>query len=170
MKIEPVLVSSRAPQPPTQAEQGELAQRHCVVAEARRWIGTPYHEGADLLGVGVDCGMLIVRVFVDLGFVAPFDPRPYARDWMMHNDEEKYLAWMKSFCAEVAEPAPGDIAIFRYGRVYSHGGIISNAAPRALIHAYADAHCVVEEGFAQNAHLTLPIRKPRYFSIWAKIP
>jgi hypothetical protein len=30
----------------------------------------------DLKGVGVDCGMLIVRVFVDTGLCAPFDPRP----------------------------------------------------------------------------------------------
>ena len=66
--------------------------REKIIAEARSWIGTPYHNCADVKGVGVDCGMLIVRVFVDLGLVPPFDPRPYPRDWHMHNsDEERYL-------------------------------------------------------------------------------
>ena len=41
--------------------------REKIVAEARSWIGTPYHNCADIKGVGVDCGMLLVRVFVDLG-------------------------------------------------------------------------------------------------------
>jgi NlpC/P60 family putative phage cell wall peptidase len=148
--------------------ESETAARAAVVAEARKWTGTPYHESADIRGVGVDCGMLIVRVFVDLGLVPPFDPRPYARDWMLHNDEEKYLAWMQSFCAEVADPQPGDIAIFRFGRVYSHGGIVTQAAPVGLVHAYADCHCVIEESFAQNADLTKAARRPRFFSLWAK--
>jgi len=54
--------------------------REKIVAEARSWIGTPYHNCADIKGVGVDCGMLLVRVFVDLGLVEPFDPRPYTHD------------------------------------------------------------------------------------------
>src|SRR6185437_15824401 len=48
----------------------EVAQRAAVVAEARSWIGTPYHNCADIKGTGVDCGMLIVRVFVATGLCA----------------------------------------------------------------------------------------------------
>jgi cell wall-associated NlpC family hydrolase len=146
----------------------ERDQRATLVAEARKWIGTPYHEAADIRGVGVDCGMLIVRVFVDLGFVSPFDPRPYPADWMIHRDDEKYLRWLSETCGEVDEPRPGDIAIFRFGRCYGHGGIVSDAAPLALIHAYANANCVIEETFGQNAELTRPQRQVRYFSIWAR--
>ena len=51
----------------------EAEQRAAVAAEARKWILTPYHHGADIRGAGVDCGMLIVRVFVDLGLTPPFD-------------------------------------------------------------------------------------------------
>ena len=65
--------------------------REKVVAEAKSWIGTPYHNCADVKGVGCDCGMLLVRVFVDLGIVEPFDPRPYAHDWHLHRGEERYL-------------------------------------------------------------------------------
>ena len=60
--------------PPT---ADELRQRAAVVAAARAWIGTPYHHMADIKGVGVDCAMLLVRVYCDLGLVEHFDPRPY---------------------------------------------------------------------------------------------
>jgi cell wall-associated NlpC family hydrolase len=146
----------------------EAALRAAIVAEARKWIGTPYHDNGDIRGAGVDCGMLLVRVFVDLGLVAPFDPRPYPRDWMMHDDEEKYLGWVKANCGETTDPKPGDIAVFRFGRCYSHGGIITAASPRALVHAYADARCVIEESFEHNAELNRPHRKARVFSLWSK--
>ncbi len=102
-------------------------ERAAVVAEARRWIGTPYHNCADLHGIGVDCGMLIVRVFVDTGLCAPFDPRPYPPDWHLHRSDERYLGFVFDRCAEVEEPRPGDILVFRYGRCYSHGGIVTTA-------------------------------------------
>ena len=146
----------------------ETQQRAAIAAEARKWIGTPYHDNGDIRGVGVDCGMLLVRVFVDLGLVPPFDPRPYPRDWMMHNDEEKYLGWVKENCGEVETPQAGDIAVFRFGRCYSHGGIITGAEPPTLVHAYAMAQVVLEERIAQNGALTRPVRKVRFFSLWAK--
>jgi len=146
----------------------ECAARAAVVNEARRWLGTPYHDGADIRGAGVDCGMLIVRVFVDLGLVPPFDPRPYPPDWMLHRADEKYLHWLNETCGEVESPQPGDIAIFRFGRCYGHGGIITSSAPLALVHSYTAAREVIEEGFAQNPELTRPARKARFFSIWAK--
>ncbi|MGP0104031.1 hypothetical protein [Rhodoblastus sp.] len=146
----------------------EAQQRAAVAAEVRKWIGTPYHDTADIRGVGVDCGMLLVRVFVDLGLVPPFDPRPYPCDWMMHNDEEKYLGWVKDNCGEVETPGQGDIAVFRFGRCYSHGGIVTAAAPLSLVHAYAMSRCVVEEHLARNGDLTKPVRKVRFFSLWAE--
>ena len=58
----------------------DTVDRARVVAEARRWIGTPYHACADLRGIGVACGMLLVRIYVDLGLLPPFDPRPSPAD------------------------------------------------------------------------------------------
>jgi len=141
--------------------------RAAVVAEARKWIATPYHVGADIRGAGVDCGMLIVRVFVDLGLIPPFDPRPYPPDWMLHKDDEKYLAFLPDRCARVDEPRLGDIALFRYGRAFSHGGIVTTAAPLALVHAYHDAGCVVEDRVERNPALSDPKRKMTFFSIWS---
>jgi len=144
----------------------EFEQRRAVVIEARKWMLTPYRHGADICGFGVDCGMLIVRVFVDLGLTPPFDPRPYDPDWMIHRDDEKYLSFFTQRCTPVKQPGAGDIALLRYGRSYSHGGIVTQSAPLAIIHAYHDAGCVVEEQLTQNPALTDPRRKLAYFSIW----
>jgi cell wall-associated NlpC family hydrolase len=146
----------------------ETAQRAAVAAAARKWLLTPYHVEADIMGAGVDCGMLIVRVFVDLGLVPPFDPRPYPPDWHLHNSDEKYLGWVRQWCAQVDKPAPGDLALFRFGRCFSHGGIVTQATPIALVHAFRDVGCVIEDRFDQNPALTKPGRAPVFYSLWAK--
>ena len=146
----------------------ETAQRAAVVAEARSWIGTPYHNCADIKGVGVDCGMLLVRVFVDLNLCPPFDPRPYPVDWHLHRSEERYLGFIFDRGAETAQPQPGDVMVFRYGRCYSHGGIVTAAAPLRIVHAYYQARMVIEDEVLRNAVLADPARKPRFFSVWAK--
>jgi cell wall-associated NlpC family hydrolase len=145
----------------------EADQRAAVVAAARKWLGTPYHNCADVRGVGVDCGMLIVRVFVDIGLCAPFDPRPYSSDWHLHRDEERYLGFVFERTAEVTTPAPGDVVVFKIGRTYSHGGIVTRATPLTIVHAYAPARMVVEDQVRRDAALSEDKRAPRFFSFWA---
>lgn len=145
----------------------EARQRAAIVAEARSWIGTPYHNCADIKGVGVDCGMLIVRVFVDCSLCAPFDPRPYPADWHLHRGEERYLGFVFDRCSEVEKPQPGDVMVLRFGRCYSHGGIVTTNAPLAMVHAYHPARRVVEDEIGRSGTLADPARKPRFFSYWA---
>lgn len=135
------------------------ASRCRIVDLAREWVGTPYHPCADIKGVGVDCGMLLVRVFVGAGVIADFDPRPYASDWHLHRGEERYLSFVLAGCDErptAAAALPGDIMVFRFGRCWSHGGIVSATRPLSLIHAYAPAGCVIEEPMSANAKLKAP--------------
>jgi NlpC/P60 family putative phage cell wall peptidase len=148
--------------------QSETDQRAVVVTEARRWIGTPYHNCADVRGAGVDCGMLIVRVFVDTGLCAPFDPRPYAPDWHCHRSDERYLGFVFDHCTEIEVAEPGDVVVFRYGRCYSHGGIVTKAEPPTFVHAYWPARVTLEEDLARNVQLSDPRRARRYFSYWRK--
>jgi cell wall-associated NlpC family hydrolase len=150
----------------------EAAERNLVITEVRKWIGTPYHNCADMRGVGVDCGMLIIRAFVDSGLCAPFDPRPYPPDWHLHRSEERYLGFVFDRCAEVDRPEPGDVVVFRYGRCYSHGGIVTKAAAKneniVLVHAFWPAKIVLEEELSRNVQLSEPSRAPRFFSYWKK--
>jgi cell wall-associated NlpC family hydrolase len=149
--------------------QDELKQRTAVVTEARRWIGTPYHHASDIHGAGVDCGMLIVRVFVDTGLCMPFDPRPYTQDWHLHRSEERYLGFVFDRCREVEEPQAGDVICFRYGRCFSHGGIVTGVKPLTLVHAYLPARCVLEEALAHNHELSSERRERRFFSYWKAV-
>ena len=142
------------------------AQRAAVVAEARSWIGTPYHHAADVKGAGVDCAMLLVRVFSDLGLVEPFDPRPYTRDWMLHRDDERYLGFLLARAREVAEPGPGDVVLFRFGRCYAHGGVVAAREPLTIVHAFAPARFVVEDAVERNAELAARLGRARFASYW----
>jgi cell wall-associated NlpC family hydrolase len=136
-----------------------------VAAAAREWIGTPYHHAADVQGRkgGVDCAMLLVRVYCDLGLVEPFDPRPYTRDWMLHRSEEKYLGFLLARARIVEATGLGDVILFRVGRCFAHGGIVSKTKPLTMIHAHSQAGFVVEDEV-----LRCPLaRRPRMFaSYW----
>ena len=146
-----------------------IAQRGAVVREARSWVRTPYHNQADIKGVGVDCGMLLVRVFVDAGLVPPFDPRPYTDDWYLHRSEERYLGFVFDRAKEVINPLPGDVMVFRYGRCYAHGGIVTVTRPLTIVHAYQPAMAVLEEEVARCPILCAPARNPKFFSLWAGV-
>ena len=144
----------------------ESADRAAIVAAAREWIGTPYVHCADIRQVGVDCAMLLVRVFVDLGLCEAFDPRPYSPDWHLHRGEERYLGLLLARAHEVAEPLPGDVILFRYGRCFSHGGIVTQLDPLTLIHAFHPAGIVLEEEIGGNAELAERLSEARFASYW----
>jgi cell wall-associated NlpC family hydrolase len=146
----------------------EAEQRARVIAEARKWIGTPYKNCADIRGVGVDCGMLLVRVFVDTDLCEPFDPRPYPADWHLHRIEERYLGFIFDRCAEVAAPQPGDVVVFRYGRTYSHGGIVTNTDPLTIVHAYYAVRKVTEQRVDRDNELSIAKRERKFFSYWKR--
>jgi NlpC/P60 family putative phage cell wall peptidase len=140
--------------------------RAAVVVEARSWIGTPYHHAADVKGHGVDCAMLLVRVYCDLGLVEAFDPRPYTRDWFLHRNEERYLGFLLERSHEVRLPDLGDIVLFRMGRCFAHGGIVSRVEPLTIIHAFANANCVVEDLVSHNSELAARINTAKFASYW----
>lgn len=119
----------------------EQAARARIVAEAMRWYRTPYRHCADIIGIGVDCAMMLVRVFQACGFAPDYDPRPYSPDWFLHRDEERYLAGMEKYSRRVDVGLPGDIAVYRFGRTASHGAIIVD--DELMIHAYRPERAVV---------------------------
>ena len=118
--------------------------RERVVAEALRWVGTPYHHLGDVRGPGggVDCAMLLVRCFVDTGVLEPFDPRPYSPQWHLNRDGERYLGWLEQHGERTYSPAPGDVGVWRFSgktrqRPFSHGAILVSGDARSgtVVHA-----------------------------------
>ena len=110
-------------------------RRKAVVAEAASWIGTPFHHAARVKGQGVDCLMLLAEVYERAGVVSRIEPPFYVPDWHLHREAERYMEGLLEHARTIdGPPLSGDIALFRFGRTFSHGAIVTDW-PR-LIHAY----------------------------------
>jgi cell wall-associated NlpC family hydrolase len=109
---------------------------HKIIDEALTWLNTPYHRGARIKGVGVDCGQLLIGVFEGVGYFAPgeCDPGYYPHEIHLHRSEERYLEWILKYCDKVDTPQPGDIAMFKFGKSSSHSAIVIEWP--LVIHAY----------------------------------
>jgi len=154
--------------PLTPEREAEL--RQAVIAEALKWQGARYVALADAKYSAVDCAMLLVRCWVDVGIFQPFDPRPYPQNWHLHHSEERYLAWMRALAREVEQPRPGDVVIWRFGRCFSHGGIIVNARMHVM-HALAEhGQCTLTD--LDEAFLRVDggkTRPRRFFDLFAPL-
>lgn len=110
-------------------------QRAAVVAEAHTWIGTPYHHHARLKGIGVDCAQILIAIYPGLGLAKAVEPGAYPTDWHLHHSEEMYVRWiLEAGGVRTSSPQPGDIALFKFGRTFSHGAI--HVDGDLLIHSY----------------------------------
>lgn len=98
--------------------------RELVCSIALTWLGTPYHHHARIKGVGVDCVHLICAVTEAAGVAPPIDPGWYERTWHLSRNEELYMHELDRWAQRTDEPRPGDIVLFKYGRTYSHAGIM----------------------------------------------
>ena len=141
-----------------------LSPRAAVVAEAIAWLGTPYHHRARLKGVGVDCAQLALGVYANVGLIEAFDTGDYPPDWHLHRVGERYLAVLSRFAGEIDPAAvqPGDVLLFKFGRAFSHGAIVT-AWPQ-IVHASRRDGAVVMGDVDRDADL---IGRPmKAYSYW----
>ena len=110
------------------------AWRQRVIDEAAKWLRTPWRDKAQVLGAGVDCAHLLIAVYAGAGLIEPFDPGEYPQDMMLHSDRELFTQWIDKYMDPVEAPLPGDAVIWKFGRSFSHGGIVTLWP--AFIHAY----------------------------------
>lgn len=114
-------------------------KRDDVVRASRTWRGTPYHHMAKVKGAGVDCGQLVIAAFQEAGLKVD-DPGFYTCDWHLHQDEDRYIEFVSRYLTRLddaeatireryahdcATPSPASVLVFRVGRTFSHGGIIT---------------------------------------------
>lgn len=114
-----------------------------IVEHALKWLNTPYHDQARVLGVGVDCAQLVAAVGIELGLVQPSQiPTDYNPQWHFHNRHELMLEIISNLgCKETLVLEPGVILGFKFGRVISHVGIY--LGEDQFIHARKDKGKVV---------------------------
>lgn len=111
--------------------------RDKIVEEAKSWVGTPYHSGANIKGVATDCGQILIEVYGNVGLIEKFNVEAYAMDWAMHRSEEKYLSFVKQHCERVDKWQKGDIVLYKFGRCVSHSGIFIDDKGN-MVHALAN--------------------------------
>ena len=109
-----------------------------VIAAARTWLGTPYHDQASLRGVGCDCLGLARGVWREVVGPEPFPIPPYSRDWGETGPREVLADGARRMMIEVsrADAQPGALLLFRMrpGAIAKHVGILTG--PASFLHAY----------------------------------
>ncbi len=138
-----------------------LSLRRKVCDEARSWICTPYHHMGRVKGAGTDCAMLLAEVYARAGIVPHIEVEYYPEDWHLHKNVERFLAQITSRCIEVERPEPGDVVLFHFGKVYSHGAIVLDFP--LLVHANRGARLVELIDADRDPHLSRRLKR-RFFS------
>lgn len=118
----------------------KIVQRAAIVAEARKWLTTPYHHQAMVLGAGVDCLGLVRGVYIGLYGDDPQEPPPYSPDWGESDERELMLAAARQHLIEQPEKTwnIGDVLLFRLRPTVAakHCAIVSGED--MMIHAYSE--------------------------------
>lgn len=142
----------------------ELLQRAHVLAVARTWIGTPFHDNAGVKGVGVDCAHLLAAVAVEAGLIAPFAIEHYSPQFMLHRDAPLFESYVRRFAHEIdaASVKPADIVLYKVGRSFAHGAFVVDW-PSAVIHAFKIFGLVAE---TPAFEADLSGREVKFFSFW----
>jgi NlpC/P60 family putative phage cell wall peptidase len=123
--------------------------RQVIVAETRRWIGTPYRHQASLEGVGCDCLGLVRGVWRAVIGEEPELAPPYAPDWAEATGNESLsdAAARHLISIPLVNIAPGDVLLFRW-RAHmpaKHAAVVT--APGQMVHAH-DGAAVAEVAIA----------------------
>lgn len=124
---------------------GEHSIAARVIAEARSWIGTPYHHQASLKGIGCDCLGLARGVWRAVYGAEPEAPPAYSRDWAeaLHRETLAEAAGRHLVPTPKAEARPGDLLLFALDDDHPAKHCAILVAPDRMVHAI-ESHPVAE--------------------------
>ena len=109
-----------------------------VIAVARSWLGTPYHDQASLRGVGCDCLGLARGIWREVVGPEPFPIPPYSRDWGETGPCEVLADGARQMMPEVPVQLAGSGALILFRMmpraIAKHVGILTG--PDTFLHAY----------------------------------
>ncbi len=137
-------------------------RRQQLIDEARTWLNTPWHHEGKIKGAGVDCGQILIEIYVNCGLIERPTVASYPRDWALHKKEERYLTIVERYCHQVDVPEPGDIVVYKQGKSFSHGGLVIKWPQ--IIHAHTDLGVVYAEG--DQGELVKNNRPRRFYSFF----
>ena len=109
-----------------------------VIAAARSWLGTPYHDQASLRGVGCDCVGLARGIWREVVGPEPFPIPPYSRNWGETGQREVLADGVRQMMPEVPVQLAGSGALILFRMmpraIAKHVGILTG--PDTFLHAY----------------------------------
>jgi NlpC/P60 family putative phage cell wall peptidase len=110
---------------------------NAVVAEARRWLGTPFRHQGRRRGVGCDCLGLVLGIWEAVYGQSLPAPADYPLDWAGWDGGDPLAEAVRLRFGERVErlPAQGDLLLFRWGDrgPARHCAIV--VEPSRMIHA-----------------------------------
>ncbi len=115
--------------------------RSSIVAEARRWIGTPYHHQASVRGVGCDCLGLLRGVYRAFHHREPEPVPAYSPDWAEAEGRETLAqaASRHMIAVRGRKFRPGDVLLFRWRAHLPAKHAAIAASPGTMVHAHDGA-------------------------------
>ena len=141
----------------------EADTRAQVAAIALTWEGTRYVNEARIKGVACDC-TFVASVYEEAGVIPHFEIGSYSPQWHLHQREERYLNTVLRFAREIeGPPQVGDLVLFKFGRVFSHSGIVIGWP--TVVHAGFAERMVVR---ADASRGPLAERAQKFFSLWPR--
>lgn len=103
-----------------------------LTAAIRTTIGTPFHHGGRINGVGLDCGGMILVALASLDI--PYYDKPYYNRGDGLNDMIEVLGKNDFNMLESKTPTPGDIILLRNSNLYHH--LVYFTEDETIIHAW----------------------------------
>ena len=123
---------------PHAASDARPADPRSVIAAARGWLGTPYHDQASVKGVGCDCLGLARGIWREVVGSETLPVPPYSRDWGEIGSREVLAenAGRVMNRIDPAEAGPGAVVLFRMraGAIVKHVGILTGEG--TFVHSY----------------------------------
>lgn len=118
-----------------------------VIAAARSWLGTPYHDQQSVRDVGCDCLGLARGIWRDVVGDEPFLVPAYSRDWGEMGNREVLALGARECLIEipVTEIVPGAALMFRMRNraIAKHVGIMVTST--SMVHARENLGVIEEE-------------------------
>jgi cell wall-associated NlpC family hydrolase len=116
----------------------EKQERERLIAEAKEWLGTPYHTMGRVKQGGCDCGTFLLGVLENTKLLPHVDLPYYPEDIACHCAVPRYLMKIEEHCNPVPmdNVKPGDIIVFQFpgSKVPHHASFIFDE--NYMIHAY----------------------------------